>query len=143
MGSVKYISPSRDFLPTLSFESGLIHTKFHFMKLLISCVLSLAFSQCVAQQVFTCHTAITGKSTTKIEMVIFVTDSLVTFEVAEKPTSFKRLQTEDGIYYADGSATASITMNKKEGKKGGLFYNRILSFDSPSMYAKSCYCYKH
>ena len=78
-----------------------------------------------------------------IGRLLFVTDSLVTFEVAEKPTSFKRLQTEDGIYYADGSATASITMDKKEGKKGGLFYNRILSFDSPSMDAKSCYCYKH
>ena len=114
------------------------------MKLLIAGFLALGFTQLCAQHVYTCHTAITGKGSNKIEMMIFVTDTLVTFELAEKPTSYKRIHSkEQGIYYADGDSTSSITMIQKEGKKGGLYYNRILSFNSPALDAKACYCYKH
>ncbi|HEV8513643.1 MAG TPA: hypothetical protein VGQ59_10210 [Cyclobacteriaceae bacterium] len=114
------------------------------MKLLIACFLTLGFTQLCAQQVYTCHTALTGKGVDKIEMMIFVTDTLVTFEFAEKPTSYKRIHSkEQGIHYSDGDSTSSITMIQKEGKKGGLYYNRILSFNSPALNAKSCYCYKH
>jgi hypothetical protein len=113
------------------------------MKLLIVSFLVLGFTQCCAQQVYTCHTSIAGKATTKIEMQIFLTDTLVTFELDEKPTSYKRIQSNEGIYYTDGDAKSSITMIQKEGKKGGLYYNRILSFNSPALDTKSCYCYKH
>ena len=114
------------------------------MKLLIVGFLALGFTQLCAQQVYTCHTSITGKGTNKIEMMIFVTDTLVTFELAEKPTSYKRIYTrEEGIYYTEEGSKSSITMIQKEGKKGGLYYNRVLSFNSPALNTKSCYCYKH
>ena len=114
------------------------------MKLLIAGFLALGFTQLRAQQVYTCHTALTGKGSNKIEMMIFVTDTLVTFELAEKPTSYKRIYSnEEGIHYTEGDSKSSITMIQKEGKKGGLYYNRILSFNSPAIDTKACYCYKH